>query len=239
MRWLLLLGLTTCCMAQQSTPPPVIPLGASPKQVEIYTKVYDAYDAHLTSTDAILIGVVTSSTSQVQQSPAEIILEQTCVLRIEAMYGRMAELEGATSVIFHTSYEHDKYQQLEPDWGTYRHLKEGQKVVVLINDYDGPETSSNGFFVINEDAKTLPDILQRTGRDASRFTAADLAVLKAASPLFYDEVVMIAELMAESRQEADPALNRLVGICMALFFGVILCVDHLRRRQHSPQKPTT
>jgi hypothetical protein len=231
MRWVLLLGLTTCCVAQQSTPPPVIPLGASPKQVKIYTKLYDAYDLRLTTADVVLIGVVTSSTSQVHQSAAQITLEEDCALRIEAMYGRMAELVGATSVRFQTSYEHDKYQQLEPDWGTYRHLKEGQKVVALINDRDGPETSNYGLFAINEEAKTLPDILRRTGSDASRFTAADLAVLKAASPMFYEEVVAVAEVMAELRQEEAAFLNRLVGVCVMLAIGGILCADFVRRRQ--------
>ncbi len=215
-------------MAQQSTPPPLIPLGTSPKEVAIYTKLYDAYDVRITTADAILIGVVTSSKSQVHQSPAQITLEEECILRIEAMYGSVAELEGATRVRFQTGWEHDKYQQLEPDWGTYRHLQEGQKVVALINDRDGPETSNHGFFVIDEDAKTLPDILRRTGSDASRFTAADLVVLEAASPLFHGEVVMIAEVMAAMRQEEAAALNKLVGVCVLLAFGGILGADHFR-----------
>ncbi|MCF7787189.1 MAG: hypothetical protein K9N47_13765 [Prosthecobacter sp.] len=237
MRWLLLLGWTTCCMAQVSRPPPVIPLGTSPKEVEIYTESHGY--ARFTSSDAILIGMVTSSTSQVRQSPAEILLEETCTLRIEAMYGRMPDLAGATSVRFHTSDEHDKYQQLEPDWGTYRHLREGQRVVVLLNDRDGPEICIHGLIMIHEAAKTLPDILRRTGCDASRFTSADLAVLNAASPLFYDEVVVIADVMASLRSDEAAFLNRLVGVCMALFFGGILCVDCARRQQLSAQKPTT
>lgn len=228
MRWLLLLSVTTCCMAQ-----PVILLGTSPKEVVIYTKLYDAYDVRLTTADAILIGVVTSSKSQVHQSPAQITLEEDCILRIEAMYGHLAALEGATSVRFQTSWEHDKYQQLEPDWGTYRHLKEGQKVVALINDRDGPETSNHGVFVIPEAAATLPDILRRTGSDASRFTPADLVVLKAASPLFHDEVVMIANVMADMRHKEAAALNKLVAICVLLAFGGILAADHLRRQRYS------
>ena len=79
--------------------------------------------------------------------------------------------------------------------------------------------------VLNEKTQTLPDILRRTRADASRFTSADLAVLKEASPFFYDEVVMIAEVQAEIRSDEAASLNQLVGVCMALFFGVILCVD--------------
>ncbi|MDI1311588.1 hypothetical protein [Prosthecobacter sp.] len=230
MRWFLLLGLTICCMAQASRPPPVIPLGTSPKEVEIYTESH--VDARFTSADAILIGVVTSSTSQVRQSPAEILLEETCTLRIEAMYGRMADLAGATSVRFHTSDEHDKYQQLEPDWGTYRHLKEGQRVVALLNDRDGPEIHVRGLIMIHEDTKTLPDILRRTGWDASRFNSADLAVLNVASPLFHSEVVVLADGMASLKSDEAAFLNRLVGVCMVIFFGVILCANYARHQWH-------
>ncbi|OYW72905.1 MAG: hypothetical protein B7Z37_23565 [Verrucomicrobia bacterium 12-59-8] len=230
MRWLLLLGLTTCCMAQQSTPPPVIPLGTSPKEVAVYTESH--IEARFTTTDAILIGVVTSSTSQVLQSPAEILLQETCTLRIEAMYGRMADVAGATTARFDTSYEHDKYQQLEPDWGTYRHLKAGQRVVALLNEDEGlPEIGSHGLIVLDENSKNLPDILRRTGSDASRFTAADLVVLEAISPLFHGEVVMIAEVMADMRHEQAAALNKLVGVCVLLAFGGILAADHLRRQR--------
>ncbi|MDB6007196.1 MAG: hypothetical protein JWR15_4183 [Prosthecobacter sp.] len=218
-------------MAQESRPPPVIPLGSSPKEVEVYTESH--IEARFTSADAVLIGVVTSSTSQVLQSPAEILLEETCTLRIEAMYGRMADLAGATSVRFHTRDEHDKYQQLEPDWGIYRHLRKGQRVVALLDDRDGPEIRIHGLIIINEDAKTLPDILRRTGSDASRFTAADLAVLEAASPLFHGEVVMIAAVVADMRQDAAAALNKLVGVCVLLAFGGILCADHVK-----PQRST-
>ncbi len=229
MRWLLLLGVTTCCMAQQSTPPPVIPLGTSPKEVAIYNA--SRYETHLTSSSAALIGVVASASSQVDQSAAKILLEEACTLRIEAMYGTLSELAGATTVRLADSYEHDKYQQLEPDWGTYRHLKVGQRVVALLNDDDGPEIGGHGLIVLNKESKILPDILRRTGFDASRFTAADLTVLQAASPLFHGEVVMIAEVMAAMRHEQAAALNKLVGVCVLLAFGGILCVDHFRRQR--------
>ncbi len=238
MRWILLLGLTTCCIARESRPPAIIPLGTSPEELAIYDA--SSRPAYLTSSDAALIGVVISSSAQVHQSAAKILLEEACTLRIEAMYGRIAKLAGATTARLDTSFEQDKYQQLEPDWSTYGHLKKGQRVVVLLyDDEGGPEMGRHGLIVINEDAKTLPDILRRTGSDASRFTAADLVVLKAASPLFHGEVVAVAEIMAEMRNDEAAFLNRLVGVCVALFFGFILCADHIRRQQAPPQKPTT
>ena len=239
MRWFLMLGLTTCCMAQESAPLPVIPIGTSPKEVGIPNTYW--YAGSLNSSVAVLIGEVTAVTSEVRQTVSQILPEESCTLRLDAMYGGSPELVRATTVRLHASYVHDLYQQLEPDWGVYRHLKVGERVVALLHRYEGePAIGDEALIVLNENTKTLPDILRRTGFDAGRFTASDLAVLKEASPLFYDEVAGFVQSLNEMKSEAVAGtLNRLVGICMALFFGTILCVDHFRRRQPLPQNPTT
>lgn len=222
---LVLLGLTTCCMAQL----PVIPRGTVPKEVEIYDG--SRRQAFLSSSSAFLVGVVVSSSSEVQQSAAEMLLEETCILRIEAMQGTLSALAGATTVRLTSTREHDKYQQLEPDWGVYRHLKTGQRVVALLNEEEGrPEIRTHGLIVLNEKTQSMPEILRRTGADASRFTPADLAVLKEASPLFYGEVVAVAEATGGVRSDEAADLNSLVGVCVALFFGGVLCADYARRR---------
>ncbi len=225
--WFLLLGVTTCCLAQ---PLPVIPLGTTPKEVEVYDD--SRRQAFLTSASAMVTGVVISSSSAVHQSPKEILLEETCLLQIEAMHGTIPGLAGATTLRLGASYEHDKYLQLEPDWGTYRLLSKGQKVVALLNDDENgqPEIRHHGLIVLDGKTKALPDILRRTGSDASRFTAADLAVLQEASPLFHDEVVTVAEAMADIRSDKAAFLNKLVGGCVAAFFAIMLCADHFRSR---------
>ncbi|MFC5455021.1 hypothetical protein [Prosthecobacter fluviatilis] len=224
--WLLLLGVTTCCPAQ---PLPVIPLGTTPREVEVYDD--SRRQAFLTSASAMVTGVVISSSSEVHQSPTEILLEETCLLQIETMNGTLSGLAGATTLRLGTSYEHDKYLQLEPDWGTYRLLSKGQKVVALLNEEEGqPEIRRQGLVVLNEKTRALPDILRRTGLDASCFTAADLAILKEASPLFHEEVVTVAGAMADIRSDHAACLNKLVGVCVAAFFAIILCADHFRSR---------
>ena len=224
MRWfLLLLGLTTCCMARSM---PVIPLGTSPKEVELGLEFGTV--GYFTPWESFVVGEVMTVTSQAHQSASEIRLEESCTMRLEAMYGTTTELADATILRLADSYVHDTYQQVAPDWGVCRHLKKGQRVLVLTHRW-GPEewlvVGPHAVIVLNEKTQTLPDILRRTRADASRFTSADLAVLKEASPFFYDEVVMIAEVQAEIRSDEAASLNQLVGVCMALFFGVILCVD--------------
>ncbi|MBN8417295.1 MAG: hypothetical protein J0L73_00110 [Verrucomicrobia bacterium] len=224
--WFLLLGVTTCCLAQ---PRPGIPLGTSPKEMDVYDD--SRRQAFLTSASAMVTGVVISSSSEVHQSPTEILLEETCLLQIETMSGTLSGLAGATTLRLGASYEHDKYLQLEPDWGTYRLLSKGQRVVLLLNDEEGqPEIRRHGLIVLSEKTQALPDILRRTGLNASRFTAADLALLNEASPLFHDEVVTVAGAMADIRGDEAAFLNKLVGVCVAAFFGIILCADHFRSR---------
>ncbi|WP_395739529.1 hypothetical protein [Prosthecobacter sp.] len=234
MRWLLLhlllLGLTTCCMAQQRHELPLIRLGTSPKEVSI-PKTY-WYAGSITSSVAVLVGEVTAVASDVRQSVSQILPEESCVIRLEAMYGESPELEGATTARLHASYIHDPYLQLEPDWGVYRHLKVGQKVIALLHRYEGGlAIGDEALIVLNEKAKGLPEILRRTGFSASRFTAADLVVLKGASPFFHEEVRGFVESLNEMKSDAAAtALNRLVSISVALFFFVILCADYIRHR---------
>ena len=229
MRWFLLLGLTTCCMAQEWLLLPVIPLGTSPKEVNIPNTYW--YAGSLNSSVAVLVGEVSAVESEVHQTVSQISSEESCSILMEAMYGASPELVDATSVKLHASYVHDLYQQLEPDWGVYRQLKVGQRVVALLHRYEGePAIGDEALIVLNEKTKTLPDILRRTGFNASRFTASDLAVLKAASPLFHDEVTGFVQALNEMRSDAAAAfLNRLVGGCLAVFFGTILCADCARR----------
>ncbi|WP_395751326.1 hypothetical protein [Prosthecobacter sp.] len=227
MRWLLLLGLTTCCMAR---PLPLIPLGTTPKEVAISPELSSL--GYFTTWESFVIAEVMKVTSQAHQSASEIRLEEGCTLRLEAMYGTSAELAGATTLRIGGSYLHDTYQQVEPDWGVCGSLKQGQKVVVLLHRWGEDQSLTVGYhsvIVLTDKIRTLPEILRRTGSDPSRLTAADFAVLHAASPLYLEEANVIAEVMASLKIRESAFLNWLVGMCVPLVLGVILCVDCSRR----------
>lgn len=199
MRWLVLVLLNAICLAQEVPYYQDIPVGVAAKEIEIPCAYW--FPGTLSLCDAVVVGEITDVFSQVHQSAAQVLPEESCTLRVESMFGTMPELNGATTVKLHARYIHDTYQQLEPDWGVYRHLRQGQRVMALIHRYEGgPAIGSEALIVLNATTAKLPDILRRTQIDPAQFTDDDLAVWKLAHARIYEDLVL---RVADAREQAS------------------------------------
>ena len=188
MRWLILL---------------LLPLAASSKEVEIHCTYW--YEGEFSTCDAVIIGKIVSVESHVERSASQVLPEESCVIQIDEIVGHSPELEGATTAKLVARYIHDLYLQLAPDWGVYRHLEPGQKVVALIHRYEHDVAiGSEALIVLKPETMALPEIIKRTGMDLTLFTNEDLAVWKAAWPQMFPELADRAayerELIEEERR---------------------------------------
>ncbi|WP_461783118.1 hypothetical protein [Prosthecobacter sp.] len=147
------------------------------------------YEGHFSSSETALVGEVVKVDSQVEQSPSQVLPKESCVIRIDAIIGFSPELQGATTAKLVANHLHDTYQQLEPDWGVYRHLQPGQKVLALIHRYEKDvAVGSDALLVLTESTQALPESLRRTQFDPAKFTDADLALWKAAWPRLHQDL---------------------------------------------------
>ncbi|GEM_PF-2218944 len=232
MKWLAILLTTTAVWAQEELSYRDIPVGQSPKEVEIACTTWFA--GGFVHCDAVVVGEIQAVTSQVQQSASQVLPEETCVIKIDSMFGTTPELAAATMVKLHARYIHDTYQQLEPDWGVYRHLKRGQRVMALLHRYEGgPAIGSEALIVINSATEKLPEILRRTQLDPARFTDADLAVLKAANSRLHED--MMARVVYAREQHAVGDLTplewlALAGAALTLAMALIWIGSRVARR---------
>ncbi len=186
MRWLVLLLM--------------VPLGAASKEVAVPCTT--RFEGHVTTTDVIVIAEVVQAESEVIQSPGKALLKESCVLRIQEVIGESPKLQSATTVRLSKEHPHDLYEQIDPGWGDYRHLRAGQKAVLLIHFYENDVAiGSDAVIVLNSKTQSLPEILRRTGLDCSRYTDADLAVWKVASPRMYPELAARVAYERESHEE--------------------------------------
>ena len=189
------------------------------------------FEGHLFPVDGILIGVVQEVSSEMRRSVSEIVLEESCTLKVESVMGVAQDMAGDGMVRLMAKHTRDPYQQPEDDWGLLSHLAKGQRVVVWVHRYEGLLVfGSRALVVLNEKTQSLPEILRRRGAEASRLTHADLAVFKAASPLLYAQAVSAAEAMDLVTPEETPA-NAPVGVCVATVLGLVWVCDFLRKRQ--------
>lgn len=192
MRWLLLL---------------LVPLGLHAKEVHIPCTYW--YEGRIVSSEAAIIGEIVSVDSHVERSASQVLPEESCLIRIDEIVGYSPELEGATKAKLEARYVHDLYLQLEPDWGVYRHLEPGQKVVALIHRYeDDVAIGSDALVALKPETMTLPEIIKRTGMDLTLFTSEDLAVWKAAWPRMFPE---LADRAAYERERIEEE-RRLGGV---------------------------
>ncbi len=186
MRWLILLLMA--------------PLGAASKEAEIPCTTW--YEGHLTSCDVVIIGEIVSVASHVEQSPSQILPTESCIIRIDEVVGSNPELRGATTAKLTAHYIHDTYRQLEPDWGVYRHLHAGHKVVAFIHRYEKDLAIGSGaLIVLKPETLSLPAIIKRTAFDLALFTDDDLAVWKAAWPRMFPELADRVAYERELREE--------------------------------------
>ncbi|MDZ4401492.1 hypothetical protein [Prosthecobacter sp.] len=134
-------------------------------------------------------------------------------------------------------HPHDLYEQIDPGWGDYRHLRAGQKAVLLVHFYENNVAiGSDAVIVLNAENQSLPEILRRTGLDCSLLTDADLAVWKTASPRMYPElaarVAYERELREEERSKSVLTWTEwlvLGSIIIVLMFAVSRVVRRIKR----------
>ena len=173
------------------------------------------YEGHLSSSETALVGEVVKVDSQVEQSPSQVLPQESCLIRVDEIIGSSPELQGATTAKLVANHIHDTYQQLELDWGVYRHLQPGQKVLVL-----------------SEAIRTLPESLRRTQLDPAKFTEADLALWKMALPRLHQD---LADRVAYAREQqalgdvTTPVWAALAGMALALGLGIVWIVRKARR----------
>ncbi len=191
MRWLILL---------------LVPLGLQGKEVEIHCT--DWYEGRIAGCESAIIGEILRVESHVERSASQVLPEESCVIQIDEIVGHSPELEGAKTARLMARYIHDLYLQLAPDWGVYRHLEPGQKVVALIHRYEHDlAIGSEALIVLKPETMALPEIIKRTGMDLTLFTNEDLAVWKAAWPQMFPELADRAayerERIEEERRMGD------------------------------------
>ncbi len=191
MRWLMLL---------------LVPFGLQAREVRIPCTTW--YESTIAGCESAIFGEIVSVDSQVERSASQVLPEESCVIRIDEVVGRSPELEGVQIARLVARYIHDTYLQLEPDWGVYRHLEPGQKVVALIHRYEHDVAiGSDALIVLKPGTMALPEIIRRTGFDLSLITDEDLVVWKAASPRMHaelaDYVIYERDSVEEERRLGD------------------------------------
>jgi hypothetical protein len=160
----------------------------------------------------------------VEQSPSQVLPKESCLIRVDEIIGTSPELQGAKTAKLVANHIHDTYQQLEPDWGVYRHLQPGQKVLVLIHRYEKDvAVGSDALLVLTESTQALPESLQRTQFDPAKFTDADLALWKAASPRLHEHLAGIVTSVREQQALGDVStLEWLALTGAALALGLLI-----------------
>ena len=194
----------------------------SAKEVHIPCTTW--YEGHLTSSEAALVGEVVKVDSHVEQSPSQVLPKESCLIRVDDIIGTSPELQGATTAKLVANHIHDTYQQLEPDWGVYRHLQPGQKVLVLIHRYEKDvAVGSDALLVLTGASQALPENLRRTRFDPAKFTDADLALWKAASPRLHEHLAGIVTYVREQQALGDvTTLEWLALTGAALALGLLI-----------------
>ncbi|MDP1586165.1 MAG: hypothetical protein Q8M07_00355 [Prosthecobacter sp.] len=188
------------------------------------------YEGHLTSCEAALVGEVVKVDSHVEQSPSQVLPKESCLIRVDEIIGSSPELQGATTAKLVANHLHDTYQQLEPDWGLYRHLRPGQKVVALIHRYENNVAiGSDALIVLKPETMALPEIIRRTGLDLAFFTADDLAVWQVACPQMFPELADRAAY-ERKRSEEERRMGDVAPMEWLALLGVVLVVIWVGRK---------
>ena len=200
----------------------------SAKEVHIPCTTW--YEGHLTSSEAALVGEVVKVDSHVEVSPAQVLPKESCLIRVDEIIGTSPELQGATTAKLVANHIHDTYQQLEPDWGVYRHLQPGQKVLVLIHRYEKDvAVGSDALLVLTEAIRTLPESLRRTQLDPAKFTDADLALWKAAWPRMHQDLADRVAYEREQQALGDVTTSEWLALSGAAFALGLMTVWILRK----------
>lgn len=200
---------------------------------EVHIPCTTWYEGHVTACEAALVGEVVKVDSHVEQSPSQVLPKESCLIRVDEIIGSSPELQGATTAKLVAIHIHDTYQQLEPDWGVYRHLQPGQKVLVLIHRYEKDvAVGCAALLVLDEATRALPESLRRTQFAPEKFTDADLALWKAASPRLHEHLLGIVTYAREQQALGDVTTLEwlvLAGAVLALVLVTVWIVRKARR----------
>lgn len=217
MRWLLLLMFTG--VAAFGAPLPEIKTGTHPQPIEIWETPWCS--GSVSTSLAFLVGEAGGATFEVQTTPQQTLMSETCDVRVESAFGQLAHIHGIAVARLKSSQEASPYVPLDPGWGRIRHLQKGQKILLLIHDHEGPSFGHEALVPLTDATKDLPDILRRTGFSPGRFTAGDLQVLQMASPHLHDQVLQegAGERQKLAQEENWPAWG-VAGLLVA--FGLVM-----------------
>ncbi len=193
------------------------------------------YCGFVSTSPAFLSGTVVETTSEVSRSPRQTWLSESCVIRVDAAFGHMDKLEGIGTATLRAGYENPLSEPVDPKWGTLRHLKKNQRILLLLEEYeDSPSFGFEALIELTPELEALPDILRRTRGDPTNFTTSDLAVVKRASQILHDQLVTEAEIRSGIQQDDLVFQNRLVLGVVAGCLSLLAVIDFLRRRSITP-----
>lgn len=230
MRWPMLLLITaTASMAATVAPLPEIETGTHPQPIEIWEN--SSHPSLISGSAAFLVGEVDEVSSEVQTTPQQTLMSETCDVHVESAFGHLAQIQGIKMARLKASQEGSPYVPVDPEWGHLRHLTKGQKILVLLHDDKGPSFGSEALIKLTDATRKLPAILRRTAFTPSEFTDQDLKVVQAASLPLHDRLAEERTIWREVHEKEMPENNLTTYALTALasVAGVLVCFRLMRQ----------
>ena len=227
---LLLLSFTLGAAAGKTPPLPQIRTGTRDKPLWIAEA--DWYTGSILSSDAFVVGEVVDVSSDIQTTPQQTTLSETCDLVVNRVFGRMDDIAGIKLARLTKTVVASPYVPTEPGWRRLSQLKKGQQVLVLLHEYEGnPCFGSEGLVELTDSTRTLPTILQRTAFQAMEFTDADLQVLKAASRPLHAEVADFRSQLSSAKGPENERELPMMAVLAVSSGALMVGVGWLVRRR--------
>lgn len=228
MRRLLLLLTGTAAMSAAGAPPTDIRTGAQPQARVIAETCW--YSGFIATSAAFLVGEVQDVSSDVHTTPRQTWLSESCELRVQSAWGDLDQIQGIALAKLTSGHESSPYEPVDPAWGRLRHMKKGQKLLILLHEYEGdPCFGSEALIELTESVRTLPEIFRRTALQPALFTGEDLEVVKMASPFLHEHLVAERNAMAENAIATAPPRSSSAWAVAAVLAGLALVVFAGRR----------
>lgn len=217
LRWAFLWLAGGACLAAAVAPLPEIPTGTKEPEIDLPETYW--YPGAVAASEAFLVGEVEEVSSDIETTPQQTHMSETCHVRVEKAFGHLDQLHGLKRARLNNEEERSPYLPVEPSWGRLRHLQKGQKVLVLIHEYEGePCFGSEAVIELTGPTHALPGVLCRTAFQPSHFTDADLLVVKAASPVLHAELADFRARLRVSNEE-DAGEGPLMPVLLSVAFG--------------------
>jgi len=205
MRLIAFLLISPVCLAAYSDPLPEIKVGTSHREILIAEMPW--YSGQLSASQAFLVGTVMDVSAEVQTKPQQTWLSESCTVRVDSAFGYLKQIEGVEIAKLQSGSEHSPYVPVDDDWGHLRHLKKGQKILVLLHPYEEAICfGSDTLVLLNDETSVLPEMLRRTAFDSMAFTEEELLSLKTSWPFLHDQV--LKESAPEREMYAEESRHR-------------------------------